>query len=652
MYLTSHRLIYIDNREAQARSVALPLAAVESVELYAGFMRSSPKITMRMKARHRTSGGGGKVSQDGVRVGGGVYGNSKQGDTNDMIMSNKLMVTEVTWICPICYFSNTLPQGFQTSGRGRMPSCVTCGIKATPELIAESIKSAVSVPSVPTVQEPITAGLTALSTNPTSSSPASEFSELASDGVACPRCTFVNHPSMNFCEICGARIVSPNLPPQLNTILRQSLDRASLSSTHSTSNNTAASNTTLSTTNSGSSFSSMSSVASSLDQSNFVPEIDDEGYLVSLLPRPLNLTATYGSRGQVSYKLSFRSGGERPVYEQFKQALEKKVWEQRILDDDDDDDDDNGNNKSAAKNGRESLKNPSSSSSNNGRVIPIGIHGLQLVGEQKRAQNQEVLGEALEDLSTLMARAKEVVKLAQDYAKYLDKQVVVNSDGGGDSVATEAAEARRALQYSTQALGLQMSSSSSNSNSNLVTKEKMASLDDESLFHSELARQIADFLSDNPVTGDPGVLSNEGGVITLFDLFAVYNRARGGVDLISPRDLYEACRMLTNLNLNLPIMLRTFSSGLMVLQESYRTADVVVRNILELVNKKEHQEKGISAIDVSNKFKWSVMIANEELEMAELRGVICRDDQLSGTTFYANEIPAAPWDWKAQVFGE
>lgn len=146
-----------------------------------------------------------------------------------------------------------------------------------------------------------------------------------------------------------------------------------------------------------------------------------------------------------------------------------------------------------------------------------------------------------------MIRAKDLVKLAEDYAKYL-----AQSDTSGLSE-----QARQSLAYSTQALGL---------SSVAVTKELAAS-DDSKLYYGELARQLAEFLTDNKQWHasisdiDSGVTSNqaatnsktgstsytsvldrEGGIITLFDLYAVYNRARG-VSLISPQDLYKSCSL-------------------------------------------------------------------------------------------------------------
>ncbi len=64
------------------------------------------------------------------------------------------------------------------------------------------------------------------------------------------------------------------------------------------------------------------------------------------------------------------------------------------------------------------------------------------------------------------------------------------------------------------------------------------------------------------------MLSNFGGVLALVDLYCMYNRARG-TDLISPEDLLIACEKL-NTESNSKIILRTFNSGVKVVQNSKR----------------------------------------------------------------------------------
>ena len=64
--------------------------------------------------------------------------------------------------------------------------------------------------------------------------------------------------------------------------------------------------------------------------------------------------------------------------------------------------------------------------------------------------------------------------------------------------------------------------------------------------------------------------------MVLTDVYCRVNRARG-LELLSPEDLLNACRQLAPLNL--PIVLRTFDSGVMVLQSrahsDYEIAEAV-----------------------------------------------------------------------------
>lgn len=50
VYLTSLRLCYVDSKAPATRSLELALADIDSVEYYGGFMRSSPKITIKVKS--------------------------------------------------------------------------------------------------------------------------------------------------------------------------------------------------------------------------------------------------------------------------------------------------------------------------------------------------------------------------------------------------------------------------------------------------------------------------------------------------------------------------------------------------------------------------------------------------------------------------
>jgi ESCRT-II complex subunit VPS36 len=48
--------------------------------------------------------------------------------------------------------------------------------------------------------------------------------------------------------------------------------------------------------------------------------------------------------------------------------------------------------------------------------------------------------------------------------------------------------------------------------------------------------------------------------------------------------------------------------------------------------------RGVTARDVAERFGWSIGVAEEELEMAEERGVLCREEGIEGLKFWENYI--------------
>ena len=82
--------------------------------------------------------------------------------------------------------------------------------------------------------------------------------------------------------------------------------------------------------------------------------------------------------------------------------------------------------------------------------------------------------------------------------------------------------------------------------SNPVTRETHGS---GSTYHKELAKQLAQFL-DQP-------LKVAGGILTLSDVYCLFNRARG-MELVSPDDLINACTIFESLSLPLRWDLRVF----------------------------------------------------------------------------------------------
>lgn len=69
--------------------------------------------------------------------------------------------------------------------------------------------------------------------------------------------------------------------------------------------------------------------------------------------------------------------------------------------------------------------------------------------------------------------------------------------------------------------------------------------------------------------------------MTLTDVYCRVNRARG-LELLSPEDLLNASRQLASLDL--PIVLRVFDSGVMVLQARSHDDNTIVGIIADLVS--------------------------------------------------------------------
>lgn len=309
-------------------------------------------------------------------------------------------------------------------------------------------------------------------------------------------------------------------------------------------------------------------------------------------------------------KLSFRGGGEKIFHERLKSSMTQRKW---LLQ----------NAPPVPSSNRAYDDGQSQNNSEERRTTKTaGIAGLEQLGLNMRKNNEILIGSAFEDLEALMTSAKEVVALAERFARQ-------NSAGGGSFSAEESA----ILAESASQLGL------------ITTKDMLGGGKSESLYLSELSRNVAEFLTDDA----RGVLKKAGGILTLVDLWAMFNRARGGVELVSPMDFEKSARLWESLKL--PVQLRTFRSGVMVVQGRDRTDDVTIRSILswmqdlhefppenEVVWEWREFGQGVTAQDAAERFGWSLGVAEEELLVAEERGVLCREEGLEGLKFWENFI--------------
>ncbi|KAF2662360.1 Vps36-domain-containing protein [Lophiostoma macrostomum CBS 122681] len=334
-------------------------------------------------------------------------------------------------------------------------------------------------------------------------------------------------------------------------------------------------------------------------------------------PGPSLNTSPLQNETVESIKLSFRGGGEKIFYERLKSALVQRKWllqsappipkprpSSGVFDE-----------------SYSSSTSPTAEDLDRNKVI--GIAGLERRGLEQRRNNEAVIGNAFEDLEALMTSAKEIIALAERFASQAN---IGGGNGNGSSEATALAS------QSASALSL------------VTTKDMLGSgSGSESLYVSELSRNLAEWLTDDT----HGVLRREGGIMTLVDLWAVFNRARGGVELVSPTDFEKAARMWDTLRL--PVRLRKFKSGLLVVQGRDRTDEKTIASLLAWLKELHYISpandvrwdwqtygRGVTAQETAERFGWSVGVATEELEMAEESGALCREQGLDGLRFWEN----------------
>lgn len=290
--------------------------------------------------------------------------------------------------------------------------------------------------------------------------------------------------------------------------------------------------------------------------------------------------------------LRFNKEGKSEFLEIFHKVLEKKSWEKGIVSD---------------KQPELPLPEPVFSSSN------AGVSGI-IRRQERTMQSVDTLAKsALSDLDALMLRAREAIAVVQRYASYTDENH--NNNDAMSETTSQAAE-KNEMETIMQNIGI----------ISPVTKFSAGRM-----YHAQLARQMADLLLQQ------GRLARLGGMITLTDLYCLFNRARG-TELVSPDDLLKAATLTGSLSLG--VKLRVFpSSGVKVLQDVLYSEEEWGKKIVKLITEdKEYNATGIQACDVAQRLGISLIVAKEQLLIAESSLFLCRDDSPQGLFFYHNSI--------------
>lgn len=210
----------------------------------------------------------------------------------------------------------------------------------------------------------------------------------------------------------------------------------------------------------------------------------------------------------------------------------------------------------------------------------------------------ESLNSGFKDIDALMGKAGELVALADRIKAAMAKEAAASGD----------AEAKQNDEFNGYLAQMGIAAP--------VTKSSAGSQ-----FHSQLARELADFCVK--------VMAKTGPMITLPDLYCLFNRARGS-DLVSPDDLFKACELLDPMGLG--VRLKRFRSGVLVVRLAEYDEETIAKQIEGLI-----VENGpLSALEIARINNVSLALANDQVEVAEKMELVCRDETFEGVVFYLN----------------
>lgn len=543
VYLTNKRIIFVSNDQGSSHHLSMDLIDIEDISLYNGFMKSSPKIILKMRKKRAES----------------ISTQRSQASAKE--------ASEVNWICPICSFSNAVRTDIQIKSDLDVPPCRNCGVKPPQYLIQGVIQAGSKVMT-----------------------PANNV--VSKDGFQCPTCTFLNDVSMKNCEMCGTRLVSSSIPPQLL-------------------NDTAEKELLLELESNGS-------------QSN------------------LNVSSSPDLNKQI-IKLSFRKGGVKTFMDKLELARDQAVWEYMSQ---------------KSKINVDVIEPGSQSEVHENKGPKFGIQGLQNKREIESIQKSLLLNNSLQDLENLMEKARDLIELSKSYQRVLPK------DQKNSSLINETAKI------------LANSKTSINILNNIITKNEFVNNSSDSsllsslrkkskgsdLYVEELSRQLYEFLVDSDI------ITKNHGLITLYDLFLIYNKARG-INLISPQELFQGVQLFDSLNFKyvlVSVPLTTKNVGDITKGDETKAQSddkfYVISNknfsfnsiVLKIERFFDEQQKtknifyGLSVLEIQKhpqiKLNINYIILNQILLNSCVEGSFCVDQELQGSFFYKNEILSYNWD--------
>ncbi|GET87961.1 hypothetical protein, conserved [Leishmania tarentolae] len=259
----------------------------------------------------------------------------------------------------------------------------------------------------------------------------------------------------------------------------------------------------------------------------------DEANISTVLQLPLELVRRSGQAPRISsgfgpfssakvvvplprdayVKLSFRSGGVDHFYAAFVGALEKAAWVQT-----------KAANETQSGGGSSSGVSPTATT-----AVPspspalFAPRGFGIAGVQQASAQSAAMSETLKDIEDVMNKASTLVNNIRRLRERSEAAAAAGSDPGSE---TDVERTKIESIESTLGLGTIVTRNSSNSS--------------DSRFLKDLAGEMHAWLTH----GSNSKVFNDMPVIPLIELFALYNKARGG-DLVSPLDVLNVCTYMT-----------------------------------------------------------------------------------------------------------
>ncbi|XP_063987493.1 vacuolar protein-sorting-associated protein 36 isoform X1 [Diachasmimorpha longicaudata] len=302
-------------------------------------------------------------------------------------------------------------------------------------------------------------------------------------------------------------------------------------------------------------------------------------------PAPDKLPGPVDTSFHMYIKLSFKEGLDPRFLSDFAEAIMKRTWEIMPM-------------IPTISMSEMSIQSPPGAASQLPTIkTRTGIIGIERSLQERQKATDNSISMAFQDLRKLMEMAKDMVTISKTIsAKIRERQ--------GDITEDETVRFKSYL----MSMGID----------DPVTRDAYKTSNE---YFRQLAVQLSQILEEP--------LKEVGGMMTLTDVYCRVNRARG-LELLSPEDLLNACRQLAPLSL--PVVLRVFDSGVMVLQARSHDDNAVVEALVELL-----RDRGsITAEELAQSVGISIVLARERLLVTEKHGRACRDDTIEALRFYPN----------------